>query len=405
MLTADLVRPSSSKGVLRVRPLSGAKRERALAIADALLREARAHVGKTREELEEALDLDVAARERKLYLGLKKLLEDRCAFEENKGVDAAALRQDVFTAAARARELLPDDEALDRGALLDEIAPRRGLSRDELEAALFSDLKGAHRLLSVDVASAEELVDRYDLAQAQAVLLRATKVVARVGGSDPAGYRALFRKLKLLRLLFRLSLDNEGEGYRLEIDGPGALFSQGTRYGFELALALPALAALPRCSIEAEVRWGKQRLERRFLWTPEDARLPPVEEPAPRLEVTKLLEDWARLETPWRAAPADELLHLPGAEVSIPDVTFVHRETGDVVHLEVLGFWSREAVWRRVELVERGLVDRVVFAVSQRLRVSERALDEEAPAALYVYKGVMSARRIHELVESVARRP
>lgn len=404
MLTVDLVRPSSSKGVLRVRPLSGTKRDRALEIADALVREAHAHVGKTREELEEALVLDVPARELWLYRGLKKLLEDRCAFEEDSGIDAVALRQEVFAAAAGARLVLGDQEALDRAALLDEIAAARGLSREAIEAALFSDLRGAHRLLAVEVESGAELVDRYDLAQAQAVLLRATNVVARVGGSDPAGYRALFRKLKLLRLLFRLSLDDESEGYRLELDGPAALFSQSTRYGLELALALPALAALPRCSVEAEVRWGKQRAERRFVWTPADARLPPAEEPTLRPEVLKLLDDWPRLETPWRAEASSEILHLPGAEVSIPDVTFTHEETGEVVHLEVLGFWSREAVWRRVELVERGLDARVVFAVSERLRVSERALDDDAPAALYVYKGVIHARGVLDAITRVSRR-
>lgn len=404
MLTADLVRPSSSGGVLRVRPLSGAKRERALVLAERLVQDAHVHLGRSRDELEQALTLELAARERKLALGLKKLLEDRCAFEEDGAHDAAALRSALFTAAAARRQALPDDEPLDRAALLREVARAHGLTADVLERALFSDLRGAHRLLRVDVASGAELVDRYDLAQAQAVLLRATRVVAHVGGSDPAGYRALFRKLKLLRLLFRLSLDDERGGYRLEIDGPASLFSQGTRYGLELALALPALAALPRCSVEADVRWGKQRAERRFLWTPADARLPPPEDAPPRAEVMKLLDDWARLSSPWRAEPASELLHLPGAEVAIPDVTFVHEGSGDVVHLEVLGFWSREAVWRRVELVERGLADRVVFAVSQRLRVSERALDEDAPAALYAFKGVLSARAVLERVERVSRR-
>ena len=54
---------------------------------------------------------------------------------------------------------------------------------------------------------------------------------------------------------------------------------------------------------------------------------------------------------------------------------------GAPVYLEVLGFWSREAVWRRVELVERGLPHRILFAVSKHLRVSEAALDDELPGS------------------------
>lgn len=388
---------------MRVRPLSGKKRERALAIAADLLAEARAHVGQTRGELEEALALDVTASERKLYLGLKKLLEDRCRFEEDTEVDAIALRKDLFTRASARRRALSDGDALDRGRVLEEIATERGVAAASLEAALFSDLKGAHRLLHVEHGSAEDLVDRYDLAQAQAVLLRATRVVAHVGGSDPDGYRALFRRLKFMRLLFRLQLDDDG--YRIEIDGPASLFSSATRYGLELALALPALAALPSCRLEADVQWGPRREKRLFCWTPKDARLPPAEAPArPRDEVTKLLEGLTRAKSPWRASPSTEVLHVSGVGVCIPDVTFVHESTGEVVHLEVLGFWSRDAVWRRVELVEEGLADRVIFAVSQRLRVSERALDDDAPAALYAYKGVMSPRAILEKVSALARR-
>jgi len=72
------------------------------------------------------------------------------------------------------------------------------------------------------------------------------------------------------------------------------------------------------------------------------------------------------------------------------------------VYLEVMGYWSRDAVWRRVELVQAGLDERVLFAVGQHLRVSEAALDEELPGALYVYKRTMVAKTIVERVEALA---
>ena len=64
----------------------------------------------------------------------------------------------------------------------------------------------------------------------------------------------------------------------------------------------------------------------------------------------------------------------------MPDLELRHASAASTVYLEVLGFWSRDAVWRRVELVERGLPQRIVFAVSKHLRVSEEALDDEHPA-------------------------
>jgi isopentenyl diphosphate isomerase/L-lactate dehydrogenase-like FMN-dependent dehydrogenase len=68
----------------------------------------------------------------------------------------------------------------------------------------------------------------------------------------------------------------------------------------------------------------------------------------------------------------------------------------------MLGFWSRDAVWTRVELAQRGLGARIVFCASSRLRVSAEVLDDEAPAALYVFKGKPSARALMERVEKVA---
>ena len=86
----------------------------------------------------------------------------------------------------------------------------------------------------------------------------------------------------------------------------------------------------------------------------------------------------------------------------VPDLTFVHAESGRRVHLEVLGFWSRDAVWRRVELVEQCLLERVVFAVSSRLRVSEEVLGDAEHAALYVYKGAMSAKALLRRLDALA---
>src|SRR5207249_4833542 len=97
------------------------------------------------------------------------------------------------------------------------------------------------------------------------------------------------------------------------------------------------------------------------------------------------------------------ILELPGIGLCIPDLTFERDRAR--IHLEVMGYWSRDAVWKRVELVERGLTDPVLFAVSARLRVSEQVLDPAHGGALYVYKGTMSPRAIAERLEKLATFP
>ena len=55
----------------------------------------------------------------------------------------------------------------------------------------------------------------------------------------------------------------------------------------------------------------------------------------------------------------------------------MHDATGEVIYFELLGYWSRDAVWQRVKLVEEGLETPIVFGVSSRLRVSDKALPKE----------------------------
>ena len=55
-------------------------------------------------------------------------------------------------------------------------------------------------------------------------------------------------------------------------------------------------------------------------------------------------------------------------------------------------------------MAEAGLPYPIVFAISKHLRVSEEALGDDTPAALFVYARTMNARAVLERVESVARR-
>ena len=86
----------------------------------------------------------------------------------------------------------------------------------------------------------------------------------------------------------------------------------------------------------------------------------------------------------------------------MPDLCFVRAADGARVYLELLGFWSREAVLRRIELVRAGLPHRILFAVSKSLRVGEALLDDAQTAALYVFSRVLNVRTILEHLERLA---
>lgn len=395
MLTADLVRVRKKGTELFVVELNAKQRPRAVELAQAYVGLAESYVGETRAELEEAFSgVAVRASERKLALGLQKLVEDRLEFDVESAIDPRTLRSELFAEATRARARLGDGERLARAQFLREFAEARGLTAESVEGALYADLRQSQVLKSFHAIDPVRLVAEYDLAQKQAVLLRAVDVVADVRCRDAYAYRLLFRKLKFFRLMHRIEARVDG-GYRIHIDGPFSLFASSTKYGLELALCLPALLACDEYVIRAALRWGKERTPLTFKLEGKGVHAARAEGEVPLPdEVQQFLTRFIALESPWQVEPSSDILEVPGVGLTVPDLRFTHRETGEVAYLEVLGYWSRDAVWRRVELAQRGLKERIFFAVSSRLRVSEQVLDDTVPAELYVYKGTISPREV-----------
>jgi predicted nuclease of restriction endonuclease-like RecB superfamily len=400
MLTADLVDARRAGGELQLRPLDARTRAEALAVAADLLDAAResASASSTREELEAVWTaIEGDARRPRIAKGLRKLVEDACAFEAESAVDPVLVRRDVFTRAAKARrERL---ERFDRDAVLRESAASLGIAPEEIDRALFADLRGSHVVRAAPTSNAASLVEAYELGRAQAILLRAVRVVCEVHAASPGPLRALFARLKFLQLLF--TAERTADGFRVTIDGPFSMFEAVTRYGVRLAMLVPALRALDRWSLVADVRWGKAREPLVFRMASADVA-PGEAPPDPHLagDVRELLDALRGKSGDFTVEPASVVLDVPGLGVCVPDLAFTRGE--QTVYLEVLGFWSRDAVFKRVDLATRGLGAPVVFAASTRLRVSPEVLGDDLPASLYVYKGKMSARAVLEHVERVA---
>ena len=199
-----------------------------------------------------------------------------------------------------------------------------------------------------------------------------------------------------------------------------------TKYGLQLGLALPAIAECDSWTLEADVRWGAERRPVRFSL---EGRAPPgggeavlsganavrpaeavlssgtnAGRPAAPGALEIFTAAFDKLGSDWRIERDPAVLDLPGVGLCIPDLAF-ERELGGRavrVYLEVLGFWSREAVWRRVDLVRAGLPHRILFAVSRDLRVSEEILQDASTAALYVFTRVLAARAVLGRLDALA---
>ncbi|HVH47661.1 MAG TPA: DUF790 family protein [Labilithrix sp.] len=421
MLTADLVDARRKDGQLLLRPLDREGRQEALALGNAILDAAHAFVGKRREELEEAWDAatnDAAAKRFKLAAGLRKLATDACSFEAEMTTEPAELRRLLFTRASEVRRTQEATEPFRREDVVEETAKMLGIAPDAVERAMFADLRSEHVLRSAPTLDASSLVEAWELGQAQAVLLTAVRITCEVFAGSPGLVRELFAKLKFHKLLFSAeriaaSADSAAEGWRLVIDGPYSMFDAVTKYGLRLALAFPALRSLERWSLTADIRWGKTREPLVFRLSSGPSPAPARSEPAKRTrrkstnapppanvelhlsdEVRELMDAINAQGGDWRARPSTVVLDVPGEGVCVPDLELTRTDASKPVYVEVLGYWSRDAVFRRVELAEKGLGAPTIFAVSSRLRVSAEVLDESVPSSLYVYKGKMSPRAI-----------
>jgi hypothetical protein len=399
LLTVDLVRVRRKKdGTLSPAYLTGANAARLLPVAAAYLGIHRDGIGRTRDELDDAVAaVDVPARDRVAALGLLKVIEDRCSFEVQDGADPEKLREEVFAASARAHQALDLRAEFDRAAVLAEVAAKLGMTVEAVEAGLYADLRGNEKLQTCDALTPEAAVERYNLGLAQAILLRASRVTVRLEGEDPRTYKRIFRAVRFHQLIHVVK-GTPKTGYTIELDGPFSLFDSVQRYGFRLALFLPTVLACKSFHVRADVLWGKEREPFAFEIGPDDGLVPQAPEPTdttPELEV--FVAAFKRLESAWKVRRSDRIFALPGEIVCVPDLVFENRDTGEEVFLEVFGFWSRAAVWQRVEQIrEGGLKLRLLLAVQKQLRVSEEVLGDEDAGEVYVYKTAISPRAVLE---------
>jgi len=400
VLTSNLLRVRRKQGVLVPSYLLGKQRRRLEPVAEALVQALAAHRGRRRATVEAALQaVDHRPGDRIVVAGLCKLLLDRCEFAFEEGAEPAAIREQVFWLAAARRQGLGARDRFDRDGVLHEAAAALELEPAEVEERLFADLKGNERLLDIRRITPAALLERYDVALAQGVLLRATQVTVDLEGESPGRARQLFRAARFHGLLHRVARLPGGH-YRIELDGPFSLFSAVQKYGLKLALFLPAVLRCRHWQLGADVLWGKQREPLRFELSPAQRLVPHdrrITGVAPELDL--FVTGFAKLDSSWSVAANDEVFALPGEAACVPDLVFESQDTGEQVFLEAFGFWSRQAVWQRIETIERGFPSRIILAVSKHLRVSEEALDEGTSADLYVYRASMRPKAVLALLE------
>lgn len=414
MLTKDLVRVQV-RGRELVPTLIDPARDELVSFATDLVALAERAVAEslTRGAVEDEIDERIGPSKHQLVLrGLAKLLLDRCDAEVDPALDPPALRERVFL---RARErgplALDPDDALGRvhaDAVLAEVGAEVGLSADALRRALYADLPSEQVVRSWRPLSPQALLHRYNVAQIQALLLHTTEVRLFLPKPSVARVRQLLRHAKFQQLLFRAS--RRDDGLELVLDGPMSLFSQSTRYGMQLANFLPAVILQDGAwTLEADVRWvrggaGATAAKKSLKVGPELGLISHLADTGAYVarEVSWFVERWnaSATDSGWRMSEVPEPIDLGGRGVVLPDFTF--ERDGRTAHLEIVGYWRKDWLARRLEGLRRHAAGNLVLAVSTKLCGDDGVLDD-LPVQVIPFAQVVPVKDVLAALDKVAR--
>lgn len=408
MLTSDLLRVRV-RGSTVVPQYVDPSRNDLLEPAEAFVAAARDAVaeGWTQGELDGALkDAIGPHRSAKVLQGLAKLVRDRCDAEAASTLDPATVRQAVFARAAEVGPLAREAGALGRPVAADvlaHVAEALGATVADVSHALYADLKDAAVVTAFRELTPEALIHRYNVALVQGVLLKATEVVVELHDPTVPRVRQLLRHAKFRELMVRAERDDDV--LRLVLDGPTSLFKQSTRYGMQLATFFPAvLLQDPPWRMTATVLWTKARHRKTLEVGPDDGLVSHYADTgAYASRAAQWFEErWAAAEAdgPWTMTDDTVPIDLGGRGLILPDYTFTDGTR--TAHLEIVGYWRKDWLQRRLEGLRRHGPGNLILAVSRKLAGEAAALDD-AGAEVVPFAQVVPVREVVAALDRVAR--
>lgn len=395
-------------------------------VAERLLDLFRGQEGRTHGEIDQDIADSFGSDPSQLvHQGLAKLLEDRCEFETVAGLPPEQLREAVFRTATLWRRggaakgrggegatwqradsgtaatpsgpspahlasgSLPPllvsprrtgaASLFDRMAVLKTVARELSLTPEQVDQGMFADLKSEQRLVRFKDMTARQLLDRYNVALAQSVLLRATRVKVEIHSETPVRVRQLFRLLKFHRLVCEASQPSRGL-LVLSLDGPLSLFSATQKYGLQLALFLPAILRCSSFEMRADLLWGPERKPKKFTLSAMEGLVSQSPDTGVYVppELAMFVELFRKKITDWEICEETEVFPLgqgSSAGFWVPDFRLVHRISGKTVLLEVLGFWRRASAERHLQRLRQFAALPFILAVSDQLHIEEAELE------------------------------
>jgi predicted nuclease of restriction endonuclease-like RecB superfamily len=404
MLTSDLLLTRSEGPYLYPRYIK-VDAPRFLTMAEELIDIYVQHQGKTRRELTDALDHYAQdSTNYRIQRGFAKLLSDDCCeFTEQSVAPPADIRRRLFGLARENHPVVlhPDlIHPVTKDELVLEVAREYKAEPEQITWALYADLSDNHILTRFDPPTPEWLLQRYNVALAQALLYRCIQMKLSVFRNIPSRYKQLFKFIKFYQLMHAIQGDLDS-GYEVLLDGPISMFRLSQKYGLQLAVFLPALLLCTRWKMEAEIVMPDGA--RRFF--PLDESVGLVSHYRDSTMYDSLLERtfaerFVTIDSGWQIEREVAIINLKDT-VFIPDFAFRHTD-GRTALLEIVGFWRRDYLEKKIMKLKRSGRADMVVAVSADLNVGEEDF-KDIPGSVLFFKNRINPHEVIVRLEQVGQ--
>jgi predicted nuclease of restriction endonuclease-like RecB superfamily len=367
VLTSDLSIVRYESGLAIPDRLTRVTHRHYLGYAERMLAAYRAGIGRPRRELHKAVAAILSGEpdcDRRRSGSFCKLLDEAGEFDVDRKGQAAALRLRVFSLAAPMHPLVVEpDKVFERSEAeaKSRIAAEIGRPWAEIEAGLYVDVIDRQPLVKFEaLLEPQALLSRYNLAQVQACLYKATRMSVLAS----ADFATIVRHAKLSRLLVD-SMRISDETYRIDLSGPASVLHETRRYGVNFARFVATLVACRGWQMRASVvtPWGRPA---ELRLTSEDGYRSHVAKPEEFDSDVEadLAKKWGEVQEGWTLSRDAGILQS-GQTTFVPDFLLRHAD-GREAFLEVVGFWTPQYLESKRATLKKFPDRRIVLAVQKR---------------------------------------
>lgn len=313
-----------------------------------------------------------------------------------KKAEIIKIRKNLYLKAASAYSTVINPNHFDelRDRTLQNTAQEFQKKSCEILAILFSDFKKEQLLVTPDIKlTPADILLRTNLSIVKNLLFNASEIQIKILGAARDIIR--FAKLKgLICSTYKLKDDSEYP-VSIHISGPLSICCYTTLYGRAIGQIIPFLYRCNKFILTANIIWEK-RSHKLSLKNGD-----PI---FPNLSIKKFdskveenfATDFIKKTNEWNLIREPEPIHCMDSLI-FPDFAIVHSTTNIKWYLEIIGFWTKEYIDKKITQFKNINEKNFILCINQKLNCSNESFPDDF--TIISYKTRVNSRKVLNIIE------